>query len=449
MASTTTTETIALELINNAARDSDSARDLAGPGASNFDPAADAVVAESRIADAEVPDGGYGWVVIAACSVLCFWFVGTPYSWGVIQAALVKDRVSTPASLSFVGSLTAACISFLALANARLIRKIGGRNTALAGAAFLGTGGILSSFTTRNVGGLFFTTGVLMGTGCSLQFMVCCILEDFPRQCSLIRVEKVASTMPAQYFNKRRGLANGIVYAGGGVGGTVISFAMDGLIQKLGPEWTFRIIGLVTLATSLPAAWLIKERAPIKTTTLIEWYVFQSDYWQWLTRHRRLFKNMQFTVLFLAGAIATFPLFVPPFFLPLYAASLGLSASAGAGIVAGFNFSSAVGRLCCGLLSDFMGPVNTLLLSLILSALSMLVLWPVSNSLGPLIVFVIINGVANGGFFSTMPTVVGSVFGSRRVGVAMGMIVSGWAGGYLMVRTLRILLAGPQILDTD
>ncbi|KAE9378981.1 putative monocarboxylate transporter [Stipitochalara longipes BDJ] len=394
----TTTETIALELINNAAQDSDSTKDLAGPAASNFDPAVDAVVAESRIADAEVPDGGYGWVVIAACSVLCFWFVGTSYSWGVIQAALVKDNVSTPASLSFVGSLTAACISFLALANARLIRKIGGRNTALAGVMFLGMGGILSSFTTKNVGGLFFTTGVLMGTGCSLQFMV-------------------ASTMSAQYFNKRRGLANGIVYAGGGIGGTAISFAMDGLIQKLGPEWTFRIIGLVTLATGLPAAWLIKERAPIKTTTLIEW---------------RLFKNMQFTVLFLAGAIATFPLFVPPFFLPLYAASLGLSASAGAGLVAGFNFSSAVGRLCCGLLSDFMGPVNTLLLSLIMSALSMLVLWPVSNSLGPLIVFVIINGAANGGFFSTMPTVVGSVFGSRRVGVAMGMIVSGWAGGYLM-----------------
>jgi predicted MFS family arabinose efflux permease len=63
----------------------------------------------------------------------------------------------------------------------------------------------------------------------------------------------------------------------------------------------------------------------------------------------------------------------------------------------------------------------------------MLVLWPVSSTLGPLIAFVIINGAANGGFFSTMPTVVGSVFGSRRVGVAMGMIVTGWAGGYLMV----------------
>jgi hypothetical protein len=41
--------------------------------------------------------------------------------------------------------------------------------------------------------------------------------------------------------------------------------------------------------------------------------------------------------------------------------------------------------------------------------------------------------MSNGGFFSTMPTVVGNVFGSARVSVAMGMIVTGWAGGYLLV----------------
>src|SRR5277367_3520538 len=134
--------------------------------------------------------------------------------------------------------------------------------------------------------------------------------------------------------------------------------------------------------------------------------------------HRRLFRSFQFTVLFLAGAIGTFPLFVPPFFLPLYSASLGLSASTGAGLVAGFNFSSAVGRLGFGFLSDLLGPLNTLFLSLLLSALSMLVLWPVSSTLMPLMSFVIINGAANGGFFSTMPTVVGSLFGSARVSVA-------------------------------
>jgi MFS family permease len=147
-------------------------------------------------------------------------------------------------------------------------------------------------------------------------------------------------------------------------------------------------------------------------------------------------------VLFVAGSLATFPLFVPPFFLPLYSASLGLSASTGAGLVAGFNFSSAIGRLGFGFLSDRLGPLNTLFLSLLLSAISTLVLWPVSSTLAPLVAFVIINGAANGGFFSTMPTVVGSVFGSARVSVAMGMIVTGWAGGYLMVilSLVRVLI---------
>ena len=50
-----------------------------------------------------------------------------------------------------------------------------------------------------------------------------------------------------------------------------------------------------------------------------------------------------------------------------------------------------------------------------------------------MIVFVIMNGASNGGFFAKIPTVVGSEFGSQRVSVAMGMIVTGWVGGYLLV----------------
>ena len=163
------TQTISLQpLPNNSesafagrkiSHDSD-ARDV-----SNFDPQADTIIAASRLADAEVPDGGYGWVVIFACSVLTFWFVGTTYSWGIIQAVLVERKLSSPSTISFVGSLTCACISFLALLNARLIRRIGARNTALLGVLFLGVGEILSGFTTRSVGGLFFTAGIVMGLG--------------------------------------------------------------------------------------------------------------------------------------------------------------------------------------------------------------------------------------------------------------------------------------------
>lgn len=105
-------------------------------------------------------------MVILACSILTFWFVGTSYSWGVIQAALVEQKLSNPASLSFVGSLTAACISFFALINARIVRWIGARWTAVVGVLALGMGGVLSGFSTGSVGALFFTAGVVMGVGC-------------------------------------------------------------------------------------------------------------------------------------------------------------------------------------------------------------------------------------------------------------------------------------------
>lgn len=149
-------------------------------------------------------------------------------------------------------------------------------------------------------------------------------------------------------------------------------------------------------------------------------------------RHRVLFKDFRFVSLFLCGLIATFPLFVPVFFIPLYAGSFGIPSLAGAGLVAAFQFASFIGRIGGGALADGIGALNTLVLSLFLNAVSMLLIWPLATSIGPLVVFVILNGAANGTFFATMPTVVANIFGSQRVGVVMGMVVTAWTGGYLL-----------------
>ena len=132
----------------------------------------DPVLTASRLADSTVPDGGYGWVLVIACAVVSWWFVGTSYSWGVIQRALVSDGVSSPATLSFVGSLSAALISALAIINGRVVRALGARWTAMLGVALLGLAELLSSFSVRSVAGLFFTSGVTLGLGMSLCFMV-------------------------------------------------------------------------------------------------------------------------------------------------------------------------------------------------------------------------------------------------------------------------------------
>ncbi|KAM3525579.1 hypothetical protein MY4038_007217 [Beauveria bassiana] len=389
-ATTTTTTTTTIQLRGA----------LAAPDSSSDSDDLDPILEASRIADSTVPDGGHGWVVICACAVVSFWLTGVNYSWGVMQSALVDAGLGSPSALSFAGSIPATLISVMAMPNARIVRRLGARWTAVAGISVIGLAQILSGFcvTAASLPGLYVTAGVMLGVGMSLCFTVC-------------------SVTPAQWFKRRRGLANGLVFAGGGLGGAIITIVEGLLIQRFGAAWAYRVMGLATLATGLPAAVFIKERSAVAVVGTIEW---------------RLFRDVRFSLMFVAGAIATFPLLVPAFFLPLYSSSLGLSAGTGAALLAGFNFSSAVGRILCGLLSDKAGPINTMFGCLLVSSLGMLVLWPTSTTVGPLAVFAVLNGAANGGFFSTIPTVVGNVFGSARVVVALGMIVTGWAGGYLM-----------------
>ncbi|KIV88980.1 hypothetical protein PV10_08604 [Exophiala mesophila] len=353
-----------------------------------------------------IPEGGYGWFVVASCSILTFWFNGTLGSWGVLQAALLRsDLATTPTStVSFVGSLGLANIVAFGLFGVRLMRILGARLTSILGVALLATGAFTSSFTTSNVGGLFGCSGVLFGFGASLCY-------------------SVSNVLPTHYFSARLGLASGLVKFGGGVGAAVLSIAIEALIRHVGIPWTFRIIGLLALATGLPAAWFIRERVPIGHAPFLD---------------LSMFRNLAFTSVFLAGAIGVFCMFVPPFFLPLVAESLGMTPSTGAAIVAGFNACTAVGRFVSGWLSDYTGPVNMLLLSMLVNAITCFAIWPVSESLAPLLTFAMLNGLANGAFFTIYPVVVASTsvnigYGhSSGQAVAMGMATTGWTGGYLL-----------------
>ena len=347
-----------------------------------------------------IPDGGYGWTVVFACSVITFMINGWSGSWGVLQTALLQAYPNTESttSLSFVGTLNIAIAVALGLASVRLSRLIGARYSMLLGVLMMGFGSLFSSFTADNLGGLFLTAGVSYGLGSSLTYTM-------------------SNTLPAQWFSSKLGTAHGLVKLGGGLGSTIIAIVVQELIDRVGIPWTFRILGFFSLASGIPAALLIRERASSNNAPFVD-----------LT----LFRSIPFCCVFLAGAIATFALFVPPFFLPLFAHSIGLSASTGAGIVAGFNACGAIGRFAAGFACDRFGSTNMLLLTTALNAVSMLAIWPVANTIAPLVAFAAFNGIANGAFFVTMPTAIGRMVGPGQAAVGMGMAITGWTGGYLM-----------------
>jgi MCP family monocarboxylic acid transporter-like MFS transporter 3 len=347
-----------------------------------------------------IPDGGWdAWSSVIAGAFFTFWFNGLSNSWGVMQAALFQQGLTSTSTLSFIGSLSITCSVVFSLLSVRFMRLVGARYAALIGITMLGLGELTASFTTSNVAGLFVTSGILFGSGSSLCFMI-------------------ASLLPSQYFSSKLGLANGLIKSAGGIGGAVLSIGLNKLIINVGTAWTFRITGLCCLATGIPTAFLVKELNPPRGRA--SFFDFS------------LFRNWTFSFIFLAGSTGVFALFVPPYFLPLFAQSLGLSSTVGAYIVAGFNLSAALGRLGSGLLCDRIGAVNTFLLAFLLNAVSMFAIWPVSNMLPTLSIFAVINGIANGAFFTTLPTVIGNIYGPARTGVAMGMTTTGWSIGYFV-----------------
>jgi MFS family permease len=216
------------------------------------------------------------------------------------------------------------------------------------------------------------------------------------------------ATRPAGTGDVRTGLVNGVAFATSGIGGASTTLITKRLLGVLEPTWALQIISILTLATKFPAAWLIA-----------------SAHQQNVQLSLANVHEPRIRPAILSGAIATFPLFVPPSYPPLCCQSIGLEPSVGAAMVASFNFSSAIGRIGLGLLCDFFGPLNMLFVTLLMIGSSMLVLWPFSNSLAPLVVFAIWNGVASGGFFPVMPTIVGGVFASQKMPIVM--IPHGWS----------------------
>lgn len=66
--------------------------------------------------------------------------------------------------------------------------------------------------------------------------------------------------IPAQWFTKRRSLANGISASGSGLGGLIYSLAAGAMLQSIGLAWTFRVLGILAFAVNSICALLLRDR---------------------------------------------------------------------------------------------------------------------------------------------------------------------------------------------
>ncbi|GAO13707.1 hypothetical protein UVI_02018080 [Ustilaginoidea virens] len=227
------------------------------------------------------------------------------------------------------------------------------------------------------------------------------------------------STAPLQWFRKHRGLATGIVFGGGSLGAAAMGVVVDKLVDKVGVEWTFRLLGFLLWAVCLPAAYCIRQ--PHTSTSLVpklQWY-------RW--------REPEFLVILLGGAISCIPVFVPPYFIPVFAKSVSQSGSTAVIALTAWNLASTFGRVFAGYAADsFLGPLNSIIVSLFLSGVSGLCIWPFVTSFGLLILFAVVNGIGCGSFFSLFTVAVGALFGAENTMGILPILWQAWIFGYFL-----------------
>ncbi|KAI8865960.1 MFS general substrate transporter, partial [Ramicandelaber brevisporus] len=344
--------------------------------------------------------GGYGWVVVAAASLVFFITFGYMNSYGVFQRLYTEEVFkddATPATVSLIGSITTIISNCIGSPSGYLVDRIGIRTTVQIGAAIMSAGFVLASFS-RQIWQLYITQGVIVGFGLCLAGFPCV-------------------AVPSYWFSRRRGLATGIVFAGSGLGGLALAPITQALINSVGVYWTLRVLALLVAVLA-------------GTSSL-----FLRQYSSHRGRQKKMYdftklRDIRFIYLLLASIFSSVAYFIPFMFIPIQATRLGYSTSSASALVSVINAGSVGGRVFGGVFADCVGSINALITSTIVQVLSLAVMWlPFHNSLPAFFAFAVAYGVSCGGYASILPVVIADIWGLNGLTGTVGLAYIGYAIG--------------------
>ncbi|KAF7798673.1 hypothetical protein EIP86_009897 [Pleurotus ostreatoroseus] len=231
----------------------------------------------------------------------------------------------------------------------------------------------------------------------------------------------------SEWFVRRRGLANGILFSGLSVAGILFPLLFPPLIARFGPAKLVRGYALALLVGMVPALLFVKPRLPEPRVRGPHPRARRARDW---------LRERNFWFFAAINTVQGLGYFVPIIWLPTYASSLGFSATKGALTLALFNAAGYVACFGVGFLSDTYDVWGLAVLSLVLTASATLVLWGVlASSLAGILVYSGVYGAVAGGFSSLWsaftrpiarddPTLTTTIFGYMLLTRGIGNIVS-------------------------
>lgn len=166
-----------------------------------------------QIAVYATPDGGYGWIVVAASFAIGFITEGSIMSFSVYTRSWMQVLAIGPELVTFISSTQLAIYFLSGPAAAALLNVCGFRRAAICGSVLAGIGYLAASFT-NSFALTLLTYGFLTGLGSGLLYLPSVIILG-------------------HYFERYRVIATGIMLCGCSLG----SISLTSLLTLVVEHW--------------------------------------------------------------------------------------------------------------------------------------------------------------------------------------------------------------------
>jgi MFS family permease len=372
----------------------------------------------------------YGWVVVAIGFLTMMLTMGIFFSSGVLFAAIILELgwSRTAASLPFsVALITYAGTAWIA---GRLFDRYGPRRLFPLGAICLGVGLLLSA-QVQTPWQLCLSWGVLVAQGFNLA--------GFAPHLALA----------ALWFNRRRGIATGLVLSGASVGALVVVPSAQCLVDTYGWRTAYALLGSAAMVCLIPlnALWQCHKPAdlgldpdglgiPSTKTPLQPPAPRQAPWTLWRAMH-----TPRFWLLFALACCLGWVSTITSVHQIAHMLSAGFPSMLAASVVGLLSLLRAASSTVSGGLSDRSGREVIFSLGTLLCCvgLSLLVLLHQPAPVWLLYGYALTFGLGNGVFAAVYAAAtadlffgpaLGTILGALEVGWGLGGFAGSWFGGY-------------------
>src|SRR5437899_4169530 len=357
----------------------------------------------------------YGWVVVFAAATVVAFGQGSLFSLGVFLKPLEESMRWSRSAVSVTALINWMAMGVGSFFWGAISDRFGSRFVAIAGGLLLGLSLVLSSQATA-LWHLHVTFSFGMG------FAAGAFLTPL-------------SATATKWFTSNRGLALGIISAGGGAGMFLLSPLTRWITSAY--DWRVAMIVLGDLAwlVVIPVALLVKNApAEMGTVALGGTATWQRDF-----STREVLRTPQFWAIALTHFACCAAHAGPIFHMVTHAIDQGVAAMLAATILGVSGLSSIAGRIACGLIADRFGAKPTLIVGLAFQAV-MVFAYLFTRDTWSFYVAAVAFGLSCGGVMPLYALVTREYFGEKVMGTAygavflvstLGMGLGSWAGGWI------------------